>query len=303
MECCTLRFLGIVCLKSINQKFGAVARYFLIQVLASSLLLVSLLFISDREWSFNINIFFFNLSLMIKIGLFPFHFWVIRLIPYIRWVGIYLLSSVQKIIPILILRWSLYLDYLVIVSVITILISIYKRIGLTSIKIIFRYSILSHTAWICIVLINLDWWLFYFIFYSFIFLMVCLFHRHIIIDDFRDLTIIKLISPKLFYIYVITIISFIGIPPLLGFTIKWIIMIRIVNLYSYFVMLFVVGCSVVHLFYYIKILLWSLIFFSSKRLPIKNCYWVKFNKSKEDFMFKIILLMNLLFYFICFYLF
>lgn len=158
LECNTLLFLIVICLLSNKQKFRVVTSYFLIQSLGSSIFLVSLSIISSLNFSLFLYIRYilYNFSLGIKLGLFPFHIWVVSLVKYINWLGVFLLASVQKLIPIIILRWCFMSNYILMVVVMSILVRFYNRLGLTRLKLIFSYSILSHRAWITLILKTLD---------------------------------------------------------------------------------------------------------------------------------------------------
>lgn len=105
LECTTLSFLRLSCIRIKDQKFRFIRRYFLIQVIGSSLLLISLSLISSYLDLFNFTSrLIYNFSLCIKIGLFPFHMWVVNLVSSARWLRIYLLGTIQKVIPLLMLR-------------------------------------------------------------------------------------------------------------------------------------------------------------------------------------------------------
>lgn len=301
MECCTLGFIRIICFININQKFSSVARYFLIQSLSSSLFLLSLRIILPERIIFNNFIcLVYNFSLSIKIGLFPFHFWVLNLVSSMGWVGIFLLARVQKIIPILILRWWLILNYVIFISFITMVIRIYYRLGLNRLKIIFICSILSHRAWIRLIVVKLEWWLIYIYIYRFLILFICLFNSLIYIEDFRDLIILKFVPLYLVFRYCFNLLSLIGMPPLVGFVIKWILLDSI--LVSYYIIFIVVITSVVHLYYYFRVILWSLIFFSPKGLPFTKFLWGGFIRTKLYILSVLSLILNLFFIYITFYL-
>ena len=75
--------------------------YTLIQGLNSYIFIFRILIIFNNN-NFNyyrIFIFLINLRLIIKLGIPPFFIWYIKIIKYINWKNIYILSIIQKIIP------------------------------------------------------------------------------------------------------------------------------------------------------------------------------------------------------------
>lgn len=288
MECRTLIFLVIICLVNFKQKFSVIRSYYLIQILGSSLFLVSLIIIRIPGSIFY-NIFsslIYNFSLCIKLGLFPFHMWVLNLVMEINWIGIFMLASFQKFIPILMLSWGLLFNYIFFVSFLTMLIRLYNRLGLVSLKLIFTYSMLSHRAWIRLILAYLNWWLIYFLLYSFLFFLLCYFNYFLDIEDFGNLNVFKNYSLFMLLMYLLNLISLMGIPPFTGFIIKWIIIDILLNNLSYYFLLFtIIITSVVHLYIYIRVILWSFINFSRKRIPIKYFIQDKLFNINLYFMF------------------
>lgn len=272
IECSTLGFLAVTCLLNKNQKFRSISSYFLIQALGSSLFIVSLILLRTPSSSFFILMvsLIYNISLTIKIGLFPFHFWVINLVPKLNWIRIFLLASVQKFIPMLILNWWLIDFYISLVVCVTILIRLYNSLGLIRVKLIFSYSILSHRAWIRLILEHLEWWSFYYLRYCILFFLICLFNNIYIFEDQRDCILLNNLPLSLLFAYIFNLISIIGIPPFLGFVIKWVILDSLFQGGSYFILFILVLTSVVHLYVYTRVMVWRLFYFSSKSSLFKN---------------------------------
>lgn len=135
----------------------------------------------------------------------------------------------------------------------TILIRLYNRLGLVRVKLIFSYSMLSHRAWIRLILEYIEWWLFYYISYSFLFYLICLFNNMYNFEDHRDRVLLRSLPLYFLFAYIFNLVSLIGVPPFLGFLIKWVILDSLFYGSSYLLLFILVLTSVVHLYVYIRI--------------------------------------------------
>jgi len=98
-----IRFLGLIPLLFLSNKYVSLTKessmkYFCIQALGRGILFYSgLVFFSDLfSNTFTLTL---VLGAMIKLGLFPFHFWVPAVVSGLDWMPIYLILTVQKVAP------------------------------------------------------------------------------------------------------------------------------------------------------------------------------------------------------------
>lgn len=134
-----INFLGFIFILSKIFFTNSVVKYFLIQVIASSLFL---------RLSFN-RIKIVYLPLLIKLGSVPFHMWLPQIAIELSWFNIIIRLSLQKIIPLIIMT-SVYnpiIVYFIIINAITGSIIIINQI---QVKLILTYSSISNTAWILV---------------------------------------------------------------------------------------------------------------------------------------------------------
>jgi len=93
----------------LRQEFSVINRngnlyYFLIQRFGSAFILLRILvFIM---WENKIFKLIFLIALILKLGRAPFQFWYLKLIQKINWRNIWLLSIWQKLIPLILLKFS-----------------------------------------------------------------------------------------------------------------------------------------------------------------------------------------------------
>lgn len=295
MEASTLVFLSLICFQNVNQKFMSICSYFLIQVFSSSVFLVSIRLIFEIVLFRSLSLIIYNVSLSIKIGLFPFYKWIVNLVYSINWFSIGLLASYQKFIPILILSLKFLHYYILLISIFRLLVRIYYRLGLYSVKLIFSYSILSHRRWNTLILSCINWWFIYFLLYSFIFLVICYFNYFFNIEDISDFNIFNNYSKFVLYIYLLNLISLRGIPPFTGFLFKFLIIDLFYGILFYLYLYLLVLVSLIHFYLYIRVILSRLLLFSGKSKFIFNYNWLNYSKFNLIYFFTFILNIYVLF--------
>lgn len=183
-------------------------KYFLIQSLGSSLILgvrfINLKFIED----------IFILILRYKIGVGPFYFWFPSLREGLGWVRIYFLITLQKIIPLIIICHIVGVMFWLVLGI-TLFGGVYGAIGERCLKRLIAFSSIYHVGWIMLGG-GVGWNLLevYFIGYFIILGGV------VIVLYINEVTKrVSLLFNK--WIFVMGILRFGGIPPFLGFFLKW----------------------------------------------------------------------------------
>lgn len=129
--------------------------YFLIQTIASIIIIFCLLL----RIYFKKIIFFILLTLIIKINISPFHFWLLLLIEGINWINILILLTWQKLAPLIIIYYLNILNYILIFIILSIFIRFIIGLNYYSIKKIICFSSINQIRWLIISLklINLIW--------------------------------------------------------------------------------------------------------------------------------------------------
>lgn len=191
-------------------KIEVCLKYFFIQGVGSSVLLLVLIM---KGWFFKERLI---LILRYKIGSGPFFFWFPSFCEGISWNSCVIVISMQKFLP-------LFFIYLFICSLgwlILLLRIVSGVIGCfneSKLKKFMAFSSIHYVGWIILCIIcNRFLWLIYLAGYAFILIGVLLRIRFNEIIRFKDLLRIK--SPGLF---ILSILNIGGIPPILGFFLKW----------------------------------------------------------------------------------
>jgi len=190
-------------------------KYFLVQALGSSVFLIA--YFWSQIWATATGL--VVLSLGLKAGAAPLHLWFIRVVRVRGWEVVFLLSTVQKLIPLLLLQWegsNVLLLLLVGVSALVPGWAAFKHTGLRS---IIGYSSVFTLSWLLVRLPYARWWLVYLLFYR---ITLAALLRSISLKAGYSISCFQLGGGSLMESLTLLIVfcSIGGVPPLLGFWIK-----------------------------------------------------------------------------------
>lgn len=251
--------LNLVCFIPLMIQGDSISRepsvkYFLVQACASFLLLFRGARLINYKEGIKILIL---ISLLLKLGAAPFYVWYLWVGDSLKWLQFLVLRTVQKIAPLVLLffrgvnKGGEILIYLRII--ISGLIGGVGGINEVSLRKLLVFSSLNHIGWIIIPLVSEnEFWFIYFLFYC---LMITI-----------TIWILRLL--KLYYLnqifsvrvswankltLIITFFSLGGLPPLLGFFPKLVVIERRVGRPMVLNLSFIIIISVITLFYYLRI--------------------------------------------------
>nr|QWX95595.1 NADH-ubiquinone oxidoreductase chain 2 [Pephricus paradoxus] len=232
--------------------------YFLTQSIGSVLLLFSVLMSSLMFLSPNMNNelmkIMIMISLMIKLGAAPFHFWLPEMMANLTWMECFILMSWQKIAPLTILNniipnnWFLYLS--VVAS------SLAGGVGglnQTSLRKLLAYSSINHLGWMMMFMSMSNVWYKYLLIYSLLLLMICfMFNSKNIYFINQMVTATHSMTEK--FSSTVLFLSLGGLPPFLGFLPKWMVIQSMIDSKMYMIMTVLMLSSLMTLFYYLRIM-------------------------------------------------
>lgn len=193
-------------------------KYFFIQGIGSAMLLIILTLKSSYFREILI------LILRYKIGVGPFFFWFPNFCEGISWISCILVITLQKLIPFIFFR--IFICFMIwVILLIRIIIGVLGCFNECNIKKFIAFSSIHYAGWIMLrTFIGRYLWILYLGGYLFIIFGVLLRIGHKNILNTRDFLNFK--NPLLFFVRVINIG---GMPPILGFFLKWWIFIYILN--------------------------------------------------------------------------
>nr|YP_010926065.1 NADH dehydrogenase subunit 2 [Piagetiella africana]WKF19578.1 NADH dehydrogenase subunit 2 [Piagetiella africana] len=189
------------------QKMLKCFMYFIVQCASSSMFLMGTLDI--------MNIYFFVLattSMMLKMGVFPFHIWMIHVVEMMKWKKFSIFMTILKMPPLTVM---LYLNPELWVMKVSWggLLSPTQGLKNLSIRMMLTYSSVSYYSWLMIVVVlskNLTF--FFLMAYWTVLIMSCVMFSYKICNSVKDL-----ISKKFHILDGYIMMSVMGFPPFLGF--------------------------------------------------------------------------------------
>nr|URF21491.1 NADH dehydrogenase subunit 2 [Clithon corona] len=287
LEINLIGFVPILLYRGMSVESESTMKYLVIQALGSSLLLFGSLnvFGESQGWGFT-DLGSFSLSvscvviffgLMMKLGVFPFHFWLPSVMSGLSWLGCMILATWQKLAPIFLMGCLFEGDEkssLILVAVglscMSALAGGLGGLNQTQFRSLLAYSSIVHLGWLVYCLTchqgALKLYLFVYIFTS-----IMIFGLLLGVEMNTFSSVKKLSSEKLMASIVMTVIllSLAGMPPLLGFASKWVAINCGIYLGSSLLSIgvLIVG-SLMSLFYYLS--LCYLFVFSLYDLMVEN---------------------------------
>lgn len=247
--------------------------YFFIQIISSSVLIISLISLSIFNLSHLINIFLL-ISIILKLNIPPFHFWIIIIINYLDWFLIILILSVQKIIPFYILYFNIFNPmFFIFIIFLSIIIPPIISININNFKKIFLYSSINQTRWflILIFLKNTVWFI-YFLSYNLISLIIIKFINLFKLNfffNFNNISNLLILNLFLFF-------NLARLPPLIFLFFKW---------YNIFIFIYSINLNLLFFILIFNSLLITFIYINIINISIyKICYQSKFLLIKTSFI-------------------
>nr|QTZ19007.1 NADH dehydrogenase subunit 2 [Mycomya sp. WQY006] len=236
-------------------------KYFLTQAFASSILLLSMIlfmmtknFFIQLDLSMNYLLMLIFLTLMIKSGMAPFHFWFPNVMEGISWFNGLLLMTWQKIAPMVIMSYFFIFNYFFMFIIFSVIIGAIGGLNQSSIRKIMAFSSINHLGWmLTAMMFNEYTWMFYFLIYSLIsfslilmFNLFKLFYLNQMFTFFSHSTMMK-------FILLTSLLSLGGLPPFLGFLPKWIVIQSLIYNNQYFLIMIMIFMSLITMYFYLRI--------------------------------------------------
>nr|YP_007374651.1 NADH dehydrogenase subunit 2 [Sirthenea flavipes]ADU58097.1 NADH dehydrogenase subunit 2 [Sirthenea flavipes] len=232
--------------------------YFLIQsigsilmlmlILSNSLLVMYHLIVNEL---LNMMLMF---SIMIKLGMPPFHFWFPEIMVKMSWSNCAILMTWQKIAPMMVLMQLVpNCQQMTLIIIMATIIGAIGGLNQTAVKKIMAYSSINHMGWIvaCMKFNNILW-IEYILIYSVILIMM------IVMFSFYSISYINQMSLNSGYmektLIAILFLSLGGMPPFLGFLPKWMVIQTMMMSNTLFTLTIMVLSSLITLFYYLRMI-------------------------------------------------
>nr|YP_010693557.1 NADH dehydrogenase subunit 2 [Scolytoplatypus skyliuae]WCB99748.1 NADH dehydrogenase subunit 2 [Scolytoplatypus skyliuae] len=242
-----------------NNKFSSetMIKYFIIQSLASMLLLFTIL-ISMNSLPLHLmnsqtsNM--MSIPLLMKMGAAPFHFWFPEVMSNLKWNMFFLILTWQKISPLILLS---YLNYKIEFLMIFIILSAYtgSMLGFNSfcLRKLLSYSSINHIGWMLISLLNYKIWLCYFLVYSIMNLFIIIYLMKFNIYFINQSNFLP--NNNMNLLLSLNLLSLGGLPPFIGFLPKWVTINLLINNNMFYLSMLMIMSTLINLFFYIRLII------------------------------------------------
>nr|YP_010570402.1 NADH dehydrogenase subunit 2 [Ophiophthalmus serratus]UZG65890.1 NADH dehydrogenase subunit 2 [Ophiophthalmus serratus] len=264
IELATLTIIILINQSNSPRSIEAITKYFLIQSLAGIIILTGIILNYYLSGSLNIfnyyNSYSYNLliiGLLIKLAIFPNPFWFIDVINGININYSIYIVIFSKIIPLylyFILSYQNLLIITIIIGLLTIIFGSLLGINQLNTRKIIGFSSITHLGWIILSFPLLPGNICIFLLISYIIMVIP------ILWNLSTSNIINLIKTNNsyysninIYITIVSILSLGGLPPLLGFFHKWIILNTIIINNYVIICIIMLMSSLLSLFFYLQL--------------------------------------------------
>nr|QRV62662.1 NADH dehydrogenase subunit 2 [Zaitzevhydrus formaster ulanulana] len=272
LEINLLSFIPLMKMKNNPYSSEASIKYFLIQALASSIFLFSVIMIT-MKMKMNSDLLFMNKTLfmimnstiLLKLGAAPFHFWFPEIIDGLNWLNSLILLTWQKIAPMVILSYTIKNNLFI--STIIVMCTLVGSIGglnQISIRKILAYSSINHIGWmLSTFIVNEMMWIMYFMIYSFLSISIILILNKFNVFLLKQMFLLISKNYLIKFFLIMNLLSLGGLPPFLGFLPKWII-IQNLSINNFFIVMFMIMMTLITLFFYLRISYSSIMIYNNE---------------------------------------
>nr|YP_010443323.1 NADH dehydrogenase subunit 2 [Coenochilus striatus]UTE83851.1 NADH dehydrogenase subunit 2 [Coenochilus striatus] len=243
----------------------AALKYFIVQALASTILLFSIIMVS-MYFSFNLkfNLYFslmLNTSLLTKMGAAPLHFWFPEVMEGLNWFNSLIMLTWQKIAPMILIMYSNETKiYFIICIIFSMMISGIMGMNQTSLRKILAYSSINHIGWMLgAILISPTIWFYYFSIYCIITINIIVIFWTLNTFYINQLFITFNTNPLVKFFFMLNFLSLGGLPPFLGFMPKWLLINSLIQSNFYFLTFLMTIMTLITLYFYMRITFSSLL--------------------------------------------
>nr|YP_009057628.1 NADH dehydrogenase subunit 2 [Nymphes myrmeleonoides]AHY39211.1 NADH dehydrogenase subunit 2 [Nymphes myrmeleonoides] len=232
-------------------------KYFIVQALASSILLFSVLILSLNsnfwmEFNMSLNL-ILNSSLLLKMGAAPFHSWFPEVMEGLSWLMNFILMTWQKLAPMILISYCFFYKFLYIIIIISIIIGSLGGLNQTNLRSLMAYSSINHLGWmLSSMMISFFYWFIYYLFYTLLSFSIIYMFFQMNIYYFTQIFTSLNYNMIMKFIIFCNFLSLGGLPPFTGFLPKWII-IQSLAMDNMFLMTLMVVFTLITLFFYIRL--------------------------------------------------
>nr|AZL35855.1 NADH dehydrogenase subunit 2 [Cosmoscarta mandarina] len=237
-------------------------KYFIIQSLGSMIMLMGIIMVALKiNNQTNLLI---MCGLMTKLGIAPFHMWIPSVVDGLSWMNCMIMFSWQKVATLMLMSYSINISIMTFPIIFSLLIGSVGGINQSSLKKILAYSSINNMGWILISMkSSMTLWINYFLIYSIMIISLTFMLNKMNINYINQCFLTSFNSMNKMFLSIM-LISMGGLPPMLGFLPKWMVIQSMIYNNDYLISIIMVITSLITLFYYIRISLMMILVNSEK---------------------------------------
>nr|QFO87064.1 NADH dehydrogenase subunit 2 [Latreillia valida] len=272
LELNLMSFIPLISSKPLKTISEAAIKYFLIQALGSSIIIMSSCFMMMFQ---NMALILILLALILKMGAAPFHLWFPQVMEGIMWPQAIILMTIQKLAPMYLLSYlmeqNLIINIIIISSIISSVMGSLGGINQILLRKIMAYSSINHMAWMMsAMMISEKAWIMYFFFYSMISLSLILLFHFNKINHLSQIVNLTFYPNFMTFTLPLSLLSLGGLPPFAGFIPKWILIQYFLSMKMYFLLFFLLTSTLVTLYFYTRIFITMIIMTPNMKWIVKK---------------------------------
>nr|YP_009707859.1 NADH dehydrogenase subunit 2 [Pseudocleopatra dartevellei]QEU52728.1 NADH dehydrogenase subunit 2 [Pseudocleopatra dartevellei] len=293
LEVNLIGFLPVLVYQKEMLESESAVKYFIVQALGSSFLIFGSLFSYSLSFSWEFlnqgilgapfGSLYLIMGLLLKMGVFPFHFWFPSVMAGLSWISCLLLTTWQKVAPIFLIMClidaKLVYTVFILLCVLGAGSSLMGGLGgmnQTQIRALLAYSSIGHMGWIIYAACYSESGMkVYFSIYVVITICVFLSLWALDLGSLSNLGSLNKKNSNGAFSFMVMLLSLGGLPPFLGFISKWVVVNLAMSTDSWgFLFILIIG-SLLSLFYYLNL-------FFSEVLSLKISFVSAFNLSAQS---------------------
>nr|QHB74165.1 NADH dehydrogenase subunit 2 [Bolanusoides shaanxiensis] len=227
-------------------------KYFIVQSISSSMLMLSML-IMVMSGDYNYN-YLFTTAMLIKTGVPPFHNWVLTVIEGLELKSMFMLLTINKIAPLTLMSYLIMT--ITIIILMTIMVGATMGLNQNSVKKLMGYSSIFNMGLILSVIKINTMWMVYLLIYSTILMMMLMIVKKTMSMYVNQMIFSETILNKM-NIW-ISMLSMGGMPPLMGFSIKYMVLMQLIQSKMIITASIMIITSLIMMFMYLRITFMSI---------------------------------------------
>nr|WIL07522.1 NADH dehydrogenase subunit 2 [Aptinothrips stylifer] len=251
--------------------------YFLIQSISSMILMMAFMMMSVFLMNKNLFITMIITSIFLKMGFFPFQFWVPTVMEGLSWMSCFILLTIQKILPMMILFMITTQKTILIICMLNSILASIGGVTQFSLRKIMSFSSMNHLSMI-VLTIFLSKMMFkvYLYIYTIMSMFSFIYFTKLNMNNLNQTFYSKKNYSYLNITPILIILNMAGTPPLLGFFPKMMVILKLLELNMLLISIVILTFNVLATFFYLRLTLsnFFMSMFTLKFFKKKKSHWV-----------------------------